>query len=305
VLRFRMFLLASWLALHLPRSLTYALAALAGEVGYRINVSARRVCEDNVRHVLGPAAKPSAVRAAVRGCFRAAASYYADLGRTPLMEPCRFTRENLRVHGFEHVAKAYADGKGVIIATIHYGNPEYVAQSMSAWGYHFLALTEVLQPPALNQLFHRLRSSQGQTFVDVGWSGMKMALRHLKSGGAVCIVCDRDIQGNGERVPFFGATARIPGGAIDLARHTGAPIIPAVTRRVGTDRFLLFVEPPLELETTKRPKQDRRVNTARLIQRFEPYLRRDPSQWFVLEREIWEEGPGVRFAKGLGRGVSP
>jgi lauroyl/myristoyl acyltransferase len=290
VLRYRALLAYSWLAQRLPHRVIYALAAVVAELAYIVNVHGRRVCEDNVRHALGPAATPAQIRRAVRGCFRAASYYYVDLSRTPIMDPERFLKVNLATAGFEHIAAAYAEGRGVIIATIHYGNAEYVAQSMSAHGYHFLALTEPLEPPPLSRLIQRLRSSQGQTFVEVGWTGMKAALRHLKAGGAVCIVCDRDIQHSGEPVPFFGAIARIPSGAIDLARHTGAPVIPAVTRRIGTDRFELIVEPPLELIGTGRPEHDRRENTARLIQRFEPYLREDPSQWFVLEQRIWEGG---------------
>jgi KDO2-lipid IV(A) lauroyltransferase len=293
VLRFRVLWLISRAALHLPRRITYAVAWLIGTAAYLVNEPARKACEDNVRHALGPAAAPRRVSAAARGCFRAAAYYYADLTRTPLMDPCRFLKHNVCDYGFEHVAQAYASGKGVIIATIHYGNPEYVAQSMSARGYRFLALTETLEPPQLNELFHSLRGSQGQTFVDVGWQGMKAALRHLKAGGAVCIVCDRDIQHAGEPVLFFGETARMPTGAVDLARHTGATIIPAVTRRVGIDRFQLFVEPPLQLVKSGRPEKDRRLNTERLIQRFEPYLRRDPSQWFVLEQRIWGDADQV------------
>ena len=70
-------------------------------------------------------------------------------------------------------------------------------------------------------------------------------------------------------------------------------MIPAITRRVGLDHFQLLVEPPIELVNSGRPEKDRRLNTARLIQRFEKYLRRDPSQWFVLEECIWPEATGA------------
>jgi phosphatidylinositol dimannoside acyltransferase len=291
MLRYRLFLALSRFVYHAPRRVGYGFTDLAAALAYLFNARARRVAEDNVRHALGPEATPAAVRAAVRGCFRAAARYYTDLARTPRMVPERFVRENLRTHGFEHIEAASRAGKGVIVATIHYGNPEYVAQSMSALGYRYLALTEPLRPQPLAELVQRLRSSQGQTFVEVGRAGIKTALRHLKSGGVVCIVCDRDIQHGGESVPFFGCTARIPSGAVDLARHTGATLVPAVTRRVGLDRFELHVEPPLELVRTGRVEEDRRANTAALIRRFEPYLRRDPTQWFVLEERIWPPHP--------------
>ena len=293
MVRYRFMLALSMMANHAPRWFTYAVAWAVAELAFHLNRRSRAVAEANVRRALGPDASRRRVRAAVRGCFHAAGKYYADLGRTPLMDPARFSRENVRDHGFEHIEQANAAGRGVIIATIHYGNPEYVAQSMSARGYHFLALTEPLEPKELADLFQRLRSSQGQTFVEVGWSGMKAALRHLKKGGVVCIVCDRDIQHSGELVSFLGEPARIPSGAVDLARHTGAAIIPAITRRVGLDCFELYVEPPLELVNTRRTEDDRRTNTAQLIQRFEKYLRRDPSQWFVLEERIWSEGDGA------------
>lgn len=289
MLRYRVMLVLSVLGRHAPRWVTYSVAWLAGELAYRFNSQARAVACVNVRRALGPRAPQTQVRRAVRGCFRAAAYYYADLIRTPLMDPACFARTNLRTHGFEHIARAYQDGKGVIVATIHYGNPEYVSQCMSAWGYTFFALTEALEPQPLADLFQRLRSSQGQTFVPVGRSAIKEAIRHLRRGGALCIVADRDIQHAGEPVPFLGATAHIPTGAVDLARHTGAILIPAVVRRVGWDHFVLDVEPPLTLINTGHPEEDRRENTARLIRCFEPYLRRDPSQWFVLEEPIWPD----------------
>jgi len=56
VLRFRLILLLCRLMLHLPRRAGYGLAALFGQAAYIVNARARRVCEDNVRHALGPAA---------------------------------------------------------------------------------------------------------------------------------------------------------------------------------------------------------------------------------------------------------
>jgi lauroyl/myristoyl acyltransferase len=66
-------------------------------------------------------------------------------------------------------------------------------------------------------------------------------------------------------------------------------VLPLLTRRIALDRFEAVIEPPLELVRTGDEAADRRRNTERLIQRFEPYLRRDPSQWFVLQEPIWSE----------------
>lgn len=288
MLRYRLIAFAFWSLVRLPGWLAYGFAACAAEVAFRVNRAGREVAEANVRRPLGRRATAAAVRRAARGCFRAAAYYYTDLARTPLLDPDRFEREQLRDFGFEHVRAALAAGRGAIVATIHYGNPELVAQSMKARGLTFLAFTEPLEPPPLAALVQQLRSSQGLLFVPVSRSALKQAIRHLRGGGVVCIVIDRDIQHAGTPVCFFGATAELPTGAVELARHTGAALIPALTRRRGWRRFDLYVQPPLPLVVTKRPEVDSQVNAERLIGCFEPYLRRDPSQWFVLEEPIWE-----------------
>jgi KDO2-lipid IV(A) lauroyltransferase len=289
MLRYRFMLLLSWIATRGPRWLTYGIAIVTAEAAYRLNARARFVAGSNMRRVLGPAARTDDVRRAVRGCFRAAAFYYADLGRYPVMDPDRFLDRNVRTVGFEHVEQAIAAGKGVIMAAMHYGNPEYAAQAMIARGYSFFALTEPIEPQPLSDLYNGLRASQGNTFMPVSRQGLKAMIRHLRDGGVVCIMADRDIQHGGEEVTFCGGRARIPSGAVDMARHTGAALIPSVALRHGWDRFTLYTEPPLPLVRTRRPEADRRLNTERLIQRFEPLLRRHPAQWFVLEEPIWIE----------------
>lgn len=289
MLRYLLFRIAGLLAERAPRRVVYALAWLAAEVAFLVNSHGRAVATSNIRHVLGPTASPVAVRRAVRGCFHAAAAYYADLACTPRMRPAEFFAHNVRVTGLEHLTAAVASGRGVIAATIHYGNPEYVGQCLSSLGISFMALVEPLEPPALAELFRRYRSSQGQKFVDADVSGVKQAIRHLRRGGLLAVLVDRDIQRRGAEVTFFGAPARIPTGAVDLAAHTGAVLLPLLTRRIALDRFEAVIEPPLELVRTGDEVADRRLNTERLIQRFEPYLRQDPSQWFVLQEPVWSE----------------
>jgi lauroyl/myristoyl acyltransferase len=289
MVRYFLFRVAGLIAERAPKRIVYALAWLAAEAAFLVNSHGRSVASSNIRHVLGATASPVAVRRVVRGCFHAAAAYYADLARTPKMRPAEFFAHNVTVSGLDYLTAAVAGGRGVIAATIHYGNPEYVGQCLSSLGISFMALVEPLDPPALAELFRRYRSSQGQQFVDADVSGVKQAIRHLRRGGLLAVLVDRDIQHRGVEVTFFGAPAQIPTGAVDLALHTGAVVLPLLTRRIALDRFEAVIEPPLELIRTGDEAADRRRNTERLIQRFEPYLRRDPSQWFVLQEPVWSE----------------
>jgi KDO2-lipid IV(A) lauroyltransferase len=151
-----------------------------------------------------------------------------------------------------------------------------------------LALTEPLDPPALSRLVHRLRSSSGHTFLPVNLTNVKATLRYLKAGGMIALMCDRDIEGRSLRVPFFGSPASVPVGAVELATRTGAPLVPTFSHRRNNNHYEVFAEPAVELARTGDPQADLETNVRRLLERFEPHVRRDPGQWTVLEA-VWED----------------
>jgi lauroyl/myristoyl acyltransferase len=195
-------------------------------------------------------------------------------------------KENMTFHGLEHLTGALAAGRGVIIASAHYGNPELAVQAMSILGVTVLAFVEPLEPRRYADLMQELRSSQGHIYRPIGFSTIKEALRYLRQGGVVVIVSDRDIQKTGPMLPLFGVETRVPVGPVQLAVHTGAQIIPAFMRRRDGDQCDVYLEPPLALVTTGDEKEDLRVNTLALLSYIERYVREDPGQWMVLER-IW------------------
>ena len=270
-----------------PAPVAYGLGDIAALVGYTIYRRGRRVARANMRGVLGAGASRQRVERAALGAFHTAAYHYVDTARTPHMNPHELRRHNIRVVGVEHLLAASRTGRGGIGVSLHYGSPEYVSQALTAWGFHFLALVEPLADPDLQQLSAYYRHNHGHTFIPADFSGIKRAIRFIKKGGVVALMIDRDIQHNGIEVPLFGRTARVPTGAIDLAMHTGADIIPYITHRDGRDRFTAIIRSPFTLIRTGNADEDRRVNTARLIQLFEPPLRRDPSQWAVLHEPVW------------------
>jgi KDO2-lipid IV(A) lauroyltransferase len=274
----------------LPLRVLYGLANLSGELAYIIFVRVRHRVWDNMRHVMGPATPKAELRRAARQVFRNTARYYVDLISRPRLDVQRLYERNLVHYGLEeNLLAPLKQGKGVVLASGHFGNAELVVQGLLPLGVKALALTEPLEPPALSRLVHRLRSSAGQTFLPVSLSNVKATLRYLKAGGMVAIMCDRDIEGRSLRVPFCGAPASMPVGAVELAMRTGAALVPTFAHRRDDNHYEVFAEPPLELARTGNPQADLETNVRRLLERFEPHLRRDPGQWTVLEA-VWEDG---------------
>ncbi len=280
----------------LPLPLLYRFVCLVADVLYRLRSQQRQNVRDNMRHVLGPQASDHQIEAAARQAFRNVALYYADLIRMPRLDLEDFVQRRLNYPGFyESFLPALATGKGVILVSAHFGNPEL------AQGIRVFALTEPLQPPRLSRLVDGLRSSLGHTFRPVSVANVKAALRTLRGGGVVALMMDRDIQGPRARLPFCGEETLLPTGPVEVALRTGAYLIPSFSFRRGVDKLEVYLEEHLELTRSGDLAADVRDNTLRLLARLEHHLRREPGQWMVLER-VWEpEAASAREAVAGGR----
>jgi lauroyl/myristoyl acyltransferase len=274
----------SWL----PTPVAYFIADAIGSVMYYLRPGLRRNVQRNMRQVMGPEAPASAIRATSRRVMRNAARYYADLVRVPRLDMERLFNERVTVvYGLNYLMDAIATKRGVVLVGAHYGNPEIVLQSSVAIGIQAFSLTEPLQPQRLCDLVHKLRGSHGQVFRPLSVSAVREAIRWLRDGKVMPLLCDRDIQNTGMVLPFFGAETRVPVGATELALRTGALVIPMFCRRTKGGRFDVFADPPLEMVVTGNLEEDLRANTLKIIAAIEKYVRQDPGQWIVLE-SIWE-----------------
>ena len=271
---------------YLPRSVSYALVRVAADAAFRWRTSARNDVEDNMRHVMGADAPPDAIRDAAREAFRNVGRYYVDLARFPRMDLRAQIGRSARLHGFDQLKSRLDAGQGVVVATAHLGNPELAVQVGAILGLDILVLAEPLRPP-MSQLMHELRSTFAPRYEDVSFKVVGEALRHLRNGGCLAITCDRDIQDKGTPLEFFGAEARLPLGAVEMAARTGAALIPGYCRRAEDGGFDIYFEEPIELVDTGSPKEDALVNARALLARAETWVAADPGQWMPLER-IWK-----------------
>ena len=288
--KYLVLLLSVYLLGWLPARVLYGLANLTGELAYILFVRVRHRVWDNMRHVMGPTTPKAELRRAARQVFRNIARYYADLISRPRLDVQRLYDRQLVHYGLEeNLLAPLKRGKGVVLVSGHFGDAELVIQGLLPLGVKALALTEPLEPPALSRLVHRLRSSSGHTFLPVTLSNVKATLRYLKAGGLVALMCDRDIEGRSLRVPFCGTPANMPVGAVELAMRTGAPLVPVFAHRRDGNHHDVIAEPPVELARTGHAQADLETNVRRLLESFEPHLRRDPGQWTVLEA-VWEDG---------------
>lgn len=299
MLKYAVFRLAAACVRLAPLRVSYVAACRVGDLAYLLNRSARANVRDNVRHALGREASPERIDGAARAVFRNVVKYYVDVLRMRDLDPRRLDQHRMIDVGFENLTEAVARGRGVVIASAHYGNPELAIQVLVNRGLPTLILTEPLQPPALSRFIDATRSAAGHRFVPATYANLKEAIRTLRSGGIIAVMFDRDIQGRAIVVDVCGAPMSVPVGVFELARRTGSPVVPVFTRRRVDDRVGAVIDPPIDVRRTDDRDADVRAGVVEIFRRFEPYLRAEPGQWLVLER-LWDDAPsdGSKGAMG-------
>jgi phosphatidylinositol dimannoside acyltransferase len=270
----------------MPMSWRYGIARFGTDRIYNWGPNIGKNVRDNVRHVLGPDASDEEVDRVARQCARNTGRYYADVIGMHRMDIKKFWNEDLTIDGLEYLKEAHDAGRGVIIASAHYANPEFAVQGLAAIGIKVFALVEPLEPPQLGKLMRGLRTVHGHIYEPVSFGAIKDALNWLRNGGVSAILIDRDIQKRGIVLDFCGAPARFPTGAVDMAMRTNAMLLPGWVRRTGGFKMYTRLGPPLEMVHTGDREADIRTNTAALLALFEKHLKEDPGQWSVLDR-IW------------------
>ena len=270
------------LAAILPPSWLYALARGVGTAMLPILERRRLRVRANMQR-LQPRWSPEQLDRAVTQQFQETAAYYVDLALLPRRTPEWIFQRRLLCEGLEHLDAAVAAGRGVVLAGLHLSNPEVPFQTLAARNLEAITIVQRLPNRRRLRLLQRLRQARGLRFVPADLDGIRDALETLKRGGVVAVLSDRDIQGRGLCVPFAGRPARFPTGAVDLAQRTGATLIPAFCVRLHHDHFRVIFLPPEPLTAGDNRQLDLQVNLARLVERFEPYIRDHVTQWRVFE----------------------
>jgi lauroyl/myristoyl acyltransferase len=209
--------------------------------------------------------------------------FWVDLFKMPHLK-LDYRRSLAVIEGRDKLDRVLARGKGCVVVTIHMGGWEGCA---ALWGgldeYRSALIAEVLEPPALWRRLLDLRQSSGLEIIPLGRSAARTILRRLQENWIVAGAIDRDILGTGKPFRFFGATAAIPSGLVEVAQRTGAGILPVICLREPDDTYRFVGMEPIWVAPGAGAVE---ATMDRLLRIFEDCIRRYPDQWHVME-PIW------------------
>lgn len=239
----------------------------------------RRMIE---RHLRRTGLRGIALQRAVHGAFDSYGRYWIELFRLP-KDARRSLDRKFSHEGFEHVVAAIEAGTGAVVALPHVGGFDFAGAWLAARGYAPLVVVEPVEPPELFEWFAGVRRELGMDVVPLGPEAGAAVLGALRANRVVCLLCDRDIGGDGVEVEFFGERTTLPAGPATLALRTGAPLIPCACYFLPRGKHFAKIGPPVPAERLGKLRDDVTRVTQSLARRFEELIRAAPDQWHLMQ----------------------
>ncbi|WP_028927722.1 phosphatidylinositol mannoside acyltransferase [Pseudonocardia acaciae] len=239
--------------------------------------------------------------AATAAGLRSYARYWCEAFRLPGMDPgALHAAVDPAVAGVAHLETALARGRGVIAALTHSGNWDvagvWLVRALAERGEpaSLVTVAERLRPDSLYNRFVAYRESLGFEVlaVDGGARMVATLAARLRQNRVVCLVADRELGGGGIEVDLCGEPARLPAGPAQLARHTGAALLPFGCWFTPTGWGLRF-HPPVEVPHAVAARKADQVTTQAMADAFALDLTEHPTDWHMLQ-PVWSADRAVR-----------
>ncbi len=278
-----------------PLPLLCAVAGLVGSVMYYCWPQGRQTMLRNYAHVLPEATVRERQRIA-RQSLANYLRYMVEFAASGNLSPEQRLAVGVETPGFDGVDQGMEQGRGVVVAPMHFGNWDLAATNAAARGYKLTVVGETFGNPRLDDLVVGGREALGVRLVKMEKVGPSL-VRSLRRNEMVATLIDRPLQEGGVRVLFFGEEVEVPAGPARLALHTGAAIGAVAFPRRGPGRIDVLANFDLGFEPTGDTAQDVQALTQAIMAAHEAFVRQHPEQWYMF-REFWEEHTSDEPSKG-------
>ncbi len=273
----------------MPYPLLWLFGTAVGYLFYVLDGAHRRVASENLA-----AAFPRRTSAERRAIVRAV---FAHFGRL-LFEFLKFSTfspekilSRVEFDGEERVRLAYAQGKGVLFITGHFGFWELHAIAHPLRFEPIGVLARTLDNGRLNTLLERIRQHTGNVVI-YRQGSIRKVMRMLSDKHGVAVLIDQHILGpDAVYVEFFERPAATTSAVAAMALRTGAPVVPVFALPLGNGHYRLIYEHPVEPPAADSEDAVREF-TQRCTDVLEMYVRRHPDLWLWMHRR-WRDSGGA------------
>lgn len=267
----------------LPWSLQRLLGRMLGRVLRTVLRGRRRVAQTNLR-LCFPELDDAARRRLLADSFSALGVGVFEFLRAWFGSIAPL-RGRATIEGLEILQRLQAEGRGVILISGHFMTLE-ICGRLVCDHVPLAGMYRAHEAPAFEWAVRRGRLRYAAAMFRQ--QELRAAIRHLKQGGVLWYAPDQDMRGKDTVfVPFFGIPAASITATHQLARVTGAAVVPFFHRRIAGDYVLRIGEPLADF-----PSDDAAADTARVNAQIEAMVRAAPDQYLWVHKRFKRRPPG-------------
>jgi KDO2-lipid IV(A) lauroyltransferase len=170
----------------------------------------------------------------------------------------------------------------VLLVTPHLGNWEFGAPLVTRRNVALNVITLTEPGGGFTELRESARHRAGITTHVIGENPFAFVeiIKRLQAGEVVALLMDRPPTASAVRVEFCGRPFDASIAVAELARATGAAILPVAICRSGAE-YTAEIFPEITYDRAAlNSREARRVLTGQILRAFEPAIRKHPEQWF-------------------------
>ena len=206
------------------------------------------------------------------------AAEYPHLRKIAVFEP----GGRVETHGFEHVDRAVAAGRRMIVFSGHIANWEIGMLAGAQYGISVAEIYRAANNPLMDRMIARFRGD-GVEFIPKGAVAARRAIAALSRGSHLGLLWDQKMN-DGIPVPFFGRPAMTASALAVLALRFDCDVLPLRVERLVGARFRVTVFPPLPLPRSGDRHADAAALMVRVNATLEAWIRDRPEQWLWVHR---------------------
>ncbi len=273
--------------------------AFIGALCYALIRANREGATANMRRVLADSSRSPKV-AAFRMFVEFAYCFSETLERFgPRPQPTQIDLPDV-----DPIAEAVQAGQGAIVVTAHFGNWDIAALELLRHGRPTHVVMAHEQNESTNPYVEDMREELG---LDVIYSDQSVLsslelLQALRRNEIVALQVDRLAESDSAReVAMFGSDVCLPRGPFELARLSGAPLVPVFAPRLGSRHYRIFLGEPRRLSRSSGTEQVTAC-MAGVAREMGQMIRQRPFQWFQFEPFWIADGqPSAKAAPAIAR----
>lgn len=192
--------------------------------------------------------------------------------------------QNLKRTGFNQLEACKKEGRGVIMATLHFGWWELNPRIFQLLEIPLAIMVAVQHNPLSDRFINSFREQNGFHEVLHNRLSVRHTLRFLKEGGVLVIVADIDAGPHGSMLPFLGEKASTSRWPAELSQRTDSVVTICTNYKNEQGQRQIDINPVIDPRDYSKDRSGIEKLTTEMNDQMSDIIKKHPEQWFWMQR---------------------